>query len=274
MNYLDCNIVKDLIPSYLENLCSESSKNAVEAHLAKCNACRSYVETLQSTEVTADASNQYELDYMKKVKQHYTKKNALGIVLMLILSQITLWILPQLHNFKNEIILYCVIFSILALGTFLLLTNYQAKPKMNKGRAGAGVLSALGIPCCLLIRFLIIRATVDGIIPFGMSLNETGPFFNGLLILIVIGELVLFGYYALDAVRSAHMLGLLPTLNLMCCTLCMSYRSLLFVMYVPNRGEFIRLDVIVLILSIVIVSAELLLTKLHTAWSKKYPMNP
>lgn len=265
MNHLDCNIVKDLIPSYLEGLCSENSKNAVEEHLAGCGSCRSYLDALQSTEITADAANQYELDYMKRVKQHYTRKNALGIALMLILSQIALWLLPQIQNPEKEVLLSCVIFSILALGTFLLLTNYQAEPKMTRDRAVAGILSALGLPCCFLIRFLLIRATVDGITPFGMALGETGSFFNRLLIFIVVGEMALFVYYALDAVRGAHMLGLLPVLNLMCCTLCMSYRSLLFAMSIPGREVFIRMDVTVLILSLVIVSIELLLTRLHTA---------
>ena len=33
MNQLNCDIIKDLMPSYLDNLCSDSSRKAVEDHL-------------------------------------------------------------------------------------------------------------------------------------------------------------------------------------------------------------------------------------------------
>ena len=36
---LECCVVRDLLPSYVEGLTSEETNAAVEAHLASCPAC-------------------------------------------------------------------------------------------------------------------------------------------------------------------------------------------------------------------------------------------
>lgn len=269
MIHLNCDIIKDLIPSYLDEICSESSKKAVKEHLAQCPDCRRHLETLQCTEISDEPQNHGDLDYMKKVKRHYTQKNVLGIILLFILSQTVLWILPEIHNLKTEVIQYCIIFSILTLGTFLLLTNYRSKPKMNRKRAIAGILSALGFPCCFVIGILTNRAMSAGIGSFGLNLKQTGPFLDKWLIFIVIAELLIFVYYVIDAIRNTHMLGILPTVSLMCCTLCMSYRSVLFLMIIPEPSDFIRLTLIVFLLAAVLVSIEVILTRIYTSSVQK-----
>lgn len=45
---LNCDIVADLLPGYLDNTCSGESRRAVEAHLAECNDCRELLEELRS----------------------------------------------------------------------------------------------------------------------------------------------------------------------------------------------------------------------------------
>lgn len=274
MNHLNCEIIKDLIPSYLDEICSESSKKAVKEHLTQCSDCRRYLEELQCTEISAKPQNHGELDYMKKVKRHYTQKNVLGIILLFILSQAVLWNLSEIHNLKTEVIQYCTIFAILTLGTFLLLTNYREKPKMNMGRMIAGILSVLGFPFCFAIGILTNRAMTTGIGPFGLKLKQTGPFLNRWLIFIVIAELLLFAYYTIDAIRNTHMLGILPTVSLMCCTLCMSYRSVLFLMDIPEPSDFIRLALIVFLLAVVLVSIEVILTRIYTSSDKKLSDGP
>ena len=37
---MKCEIIRDLLPLYIENLCSEESCREVEAHLASCGRCR------------------------------------------------------------------------------------------------------------------------------------------------------------------------------------------------------------------------------------------
>ena len=42
-----CNIVKDLLPLYLDNVCSKETEEFVKEHLKECNACQKYLEELK-----------------------------------------------------------------------------------------------------------------------------------------------------------------------------------------------------------------------------------
>ena len=44
---MECNIIKDLLPLYLDNCCSEESRNAVKEHLNCCEACRTVYEDMK-----------------------------------------------------------------------------------------------------------------------------------------------------------------------------------------------------------------------------------
>lgn len=40
MKEISCAMIRDLLPSYVESLCAEETRQAVEEHLADCPACR------------------------------------------------------------------------------------------------------------------------------------------------------------------------------------------------------------------------------------------
>ena len=44
MDNRDCDIVKDLIPSYAEGICSQATREYVEEHLENCDKCRQVME--------------------------------------------------------------------------------------------------------------------------------------------------------------------------------------------------------------------------------------
>lgn len=43
---MNCNIVKDLIPSYIDGLCSQDSKILVEEHIKTCPACKAVFDSM------------------------------------------------------------------------------------------------------------------------------------------------------------------------------------------------------------------------------------
>ena len=45
---MNCNVVKDLIPLYIDRCCSEESQKAVEEHTHICNSCRKLLEDMKS----------------------------------------------------------------------------------------------------------------------------------------------------------------------------------------------------------------------------------
>ena len=41
-----CGIIRDLLPLYIDDICYEESKQAVENHLSECEKCRNYYESM------------------------------------------------------------------------------------------------------------------------------------------------------------------------------------------------------------------------------------
>lgn len=63
-----CEIIRDLLPLYHDNVCSETSRRMVEEHLGECDACKTVLENMEDT--TYDDRLQKERG---QVVGHYTK---------------------------------------------------------------------------------------------------------------------------------------------------------------------------------------------------------
>lgn len=49
---MNCNVVKDLLPLYLDDCCSEESRKLVEEHIKSCGSCCGLYESMKETGVT------------------------------------------------------------------------------------------------------------------------------------------------------------------------------------------------------------------------------
>jgi hypothetical protein len=63
MSTVQCDIIKDLLPLYVDNVCSEASRKMVEAHLAECGNCREELENiLRELQIPGDAAGNNRSD--------------------------------------------------------------------------------------------------------------------------------------------------------------------------------------------------------------------
>lgn len=77
-NDLTCGVVHDLLPSYVEGILGEESKQAVDRHLADCPECAAVLAAMQVPE--PDAEEQFrEVDYLKRVKKHSNRRIAAAV---------------------------------------------------------------------------------------------------------------------------------------------------------------------------------------------------
>ena len=65
MNKLSCGIIKDLLPLYVDNVCSEESKTIIEEHIADCPKCEAELMNLQSS---PDVKAEINTDINKAIK--------------------------------------------------------------------------------------------------------------------------------------------------------------------------------------------------------------
>lgn len=90
----NCDIVKDLLPLYVEDLTSEKSNLFIEEHIATCGECANYFENIKKEIPTVEESIDME-DYddqivIKNIKKRLMSQRfitvAIGVIVGLIVS--------------------------------------------------------------------------------------------------------------------------------------------------------------------------------------------
>ena len=55
MEKITCNVVRDLLPLYVDDVLSDDSRKLVEEHMRTCNKCRSYYDEMTDDTVPVAA---------------------------------------------------------------------------------------------------------------------------------------------------------------------------------------------------------------------------
>lgn len=85
-NKLPCGVIEDLLPLYIEQLTSDSTKEMIEEHIETCKKCREKLERMQEPSIYERNDEEVmEIDFLKKTKRGYRKKIGISILLVLVL---------------------------------------------------------------------------------------------------------------------------------------------------------------------------------------------
>ena len=87
-NKLSCEIIKDLLPSYIDGILLDSVYEAVDEHLKDCSECREKLQQLQiELEENENLSKKKEAVFLKTIKRHkyYVIGMAIGASIPIIL---------------------------------------------------------------------------------------------------------------------------------------------------------------------------------------------
>jgi len=79
-----CEIIKDLIPLYTDEVCSAESRSAVEAHFAECPSCRGLYEKMKSDDITPVL----ESDAAEAVAYHEKRVRRRGFIVGAVIAAI------------------------------------------------------------------------------------------------------------------------------------------------------------------------------------------
>lgn len=71
-----CKLIQDLLPLYIDGICSEDSRTAVEAHLEECEKCKKYYEAMHTMEqnVRGDARDMKLENGLKNLKSRINRR--------------------------------------------------------------------------------------------------------------------------------------------------------------------------------------------------------
>jgi hypothetical protein len=82
----NCDVVTDLLPLYVDGVCSEESKKLVEEHLEECEACRNASRMLQE-DITIQQD--HDVNIIKGVKRRiFIEKIVLAIIAVVVAGSI------------------------------------------------------------------------------------------------------------------------------------------------------------------------------------------
>lgn len=99
MNYISCRIIEDLLPLYVDGVCSEESKKSIELHISTCEECHKKLEEMKYSIPKSEIQNNIDDGAMlKKLSDTWKSKTKL--------------------NIKSSIL--CIIIYVLAIGTLFI----------------------------------------------------------------------------------------------------------------------------------------------------------
>lgn len=226
MSKKNCDIIKDLLPSYVDGICSEASKLWIEEHLAECEMCRQTMEMLKNTEISAGKLEMAQLDAGKKVKKKQLKHSIVNLGLCLCIAILMVLVFAKQSDMVSQMVLY-VALPICMLVTWLTNKGRQVKRLWDKwdtvSLAAVVVATIYGTGILLYVTL----EALAGKEVFSMAVNEVGPFLHTQLIVV---SIVCLGGYVSQMVRlyqKGSVNSIILSLCLMGIFLMLAYRVLM-----------------------------------------------
>lgn len=95
---MKCDIVRDLLPLYADDLASDASREMIEAHAKECSACRELMEKMCTPmERSACDEERVLVDGLKRQKQKLRKRMILACVITALVCLLSWWIYMETH---------------------------------------------------------------------------------------------------------------------------------------------------------------------------------
>ena len=147
---LDCEVIRDLLPLYADDACSEKSREMVEEHLQGCPDCCEFLDLLRQTELETDLRSEKESVIQYAVRRFRRRSAAVGsavsgvlLIPILVCLVINLLSGPALDWFAIVMAALCVAASLIVVP----LTVSEDKAFWTLCAFTASLVGLLGIVC-------------------------------------------------------------------------------------------------------------------------------
>ncbi len=83
---LNCDVIRDLLPLYADDICSRESRKIVEEHIKSCEKCQKELKSLQNDEITGKLNEEKEGVVRREKKRARRAAFTVGLVFAAIFS--------------------------------------------------------------------------------------------------------------------------------------------------------------------------------------------
>ena len=84
---VNCKIVQDLLPNYIEGLTNEETNEYIENHLKECSECKEILKEMGEEIILDKIDEKIKIDYLKKIKNR--NKTIITIIVVIAIAIIT-----------------------------------------------------------------------------------------------------------------------------------------------------------------------------------------
>ncbi|MBO5352497.1 MAG: zf-HC2 domain-containing protein [Lachnospiraceae bacterium] len=176
MKKQECDIVKDLMPSYVDNICSEASRLWIEEHMADCEECRRTLKLLKNTEISAKRLEVEQLDAARKVVRQNLHRSMAGFGLCLVMTVLMLFVFSSDNNMQIPLLALYVALPVCMAASWLAGRNQTKMRVLDKWDmvSLAGAVLAAGYGAGMM--FYGFSCILKGEPVFQVPWEVTGPF--------------------------------------------------------------------------------------------------
>lgn len=201
----ECEIVRDILPLYVDDVCSASSREIIDEHLKTCPDCAAYLEDIRASEAESELKSEKSLVIQNQARRFKRRSAATGSVISaLFMIPILICLIVNLTSGRTLDWFYIVVAAMLVVASVTVVPVMVPDSKLFWTLcAFCGSLVILLAVCALYTRgdwfFVAASASIFGLavffLPFAIKAKPLRPWVEGrnkaLLVLAV--DFILFG---------------------------------------------------------------------------------
>lgn len=201
----ECEIVRDILPLYVDDVCSASSREIIDEHLKTCPDCAAYLEDIRASEAESELKSEKSLVIQNQARRFKRRSAATGSVISaLFMIPILICLIVNLTSGRTLDWFYIVVAAMLVVASVTVVPVMVPDSKLFWTLcAFCGSLLILLAVCALYTRgdwfFVAASASIFGLavffLPFAIKAKPLRPWVEGrnkaLLVLAV--DFILFG---------------------------------------------------------------------------------
>ena len=232
---MKCSVIQDLMPSYVDEICSQDSRELVQEHVAECEQCKAKLEQMKNTQIVGGDASKKQVDYLKKIRTTILRKEWLGKFMLVILVFIEVGGIfsgrGSLINFQVET---GILFSLLLMCGAGLAGNYGFSEKRKSAVAEIGV-SAIGLLLLVLLSEYSTYCIIADKVPFYFTtMFQVGPFLENCYRVIIVAEALILFWNTFQKHNNAYA----TILNIVSLSLASNLTDVLYHMEAPESFQW------------------------------------
>ena len=201
----ECEIVRDILPLYVDGVCSAASREIVTDHLKECPECSAYLEQIRASEAEDALKAEKALVIKNQARRFKRRSTAVGsIISALFMVPILICLIVNLTSGRTLDWFFVVVAGMLVAGSLTVVPLTVPENKLFWTLCAFCIsLVILLAVCCLYTRgdwfFVAASASIFGLsvifLPFAIRAKPLQPWVKGhnKALLVVAVDLILFG---------------------------------------------------------------------------------